>query len=180
MTRGCARTYIRHRAHGSARSLTHSVATCSHQMEGERGSEGDGGRNLCMGMNPYMPTPTIMHGDAWGAHGGSATHGRKGGSGDRGGRSYQVLSKVQGEPGSACEGRWKCAWGVHGGARGTSNKGYLGISCMAYPRLTGDFVFSMILHRCEGKAQATNGCHALMPRLCHSQCPIRSPFLWAI
>ena len=44
-------------------------------------------------------------------------------------------------------------WGVHGGTWGVSNKGYLDTSCMAYPRLTGDLIFSMILPRCGGKTQ---------------------------
>ena len=46
--------------------------------------------------------------------------GLKGDSGNRGVRSYQAPSKVQGKAGCACDGRMKCArgcMGVHGGAR---------------------------------------------------------------
>ena len=55
------------------------------------------------------------------------------------------------------------AWRCMGGAWGISNKGYLDKSCMAYPRLTGDFIFSMILPRCKEEAQEINGCRAKMP-----------------
>jgi len=56
-----------------------------------------------------MPTSTIIYGDEWGAHGGSATHGAKG---DGGMQSKQVPIRLQGEAGYACAGRMACAWGT--------------------------------------------------------------------